>query len=161
MGELKTIKFDGVRRVAIIKTEKRRDNAERIVPLPEYFEIPRNWIVDPDSVQRTVKSSTKRLVEKTKNPDYLKIHAHTFRHWYATDLYAKTRDIILVKERLGHTDLQSTLVYIQLVQSGKPRNEVKKVDINDVEAMQELVKSGWEIAVQTAQFIIFKKPMWV
>jgi len=53
------------------------------------------------------------------------------------------------------------LVYIQLVQSGKPKNEVKKVDINDVEAMQELVKSGWEIAVQTAQFIIFKKPMWV
>jgi len=92
------------------------------------------------------KNCTKRLVQKTGNMDYLKIHPHTFRHCFATELYAKTKDIILVKERLGHSDLKSTLIYVQLVQTGKPKYEVRKVD---VETIQQLVKTRWEITVQT------------
>lgn len=38
---------------------------------------------------------------------------HRLRHTFATTLYAQTRDILLVKEALGHADLKNTLVYTQ------------------------------------------------
>lgn len=41
----------------------------------------------------------KRLMLKTGSSDYLKIHSHTFRHFYAADLYAKTKDLVLVKDQ--------------------------------------------------------------
>ncbi|MBL8696383.1 MAG: tyrosine-type recombinase/integrase [Planctomycetes bacterium] len=37
--------------------------------------------------------------------------AHTFRRTFATQLYRATRDVLLVKEALGHAQVQSTLAY--------------------------------------------------
>lgn len=42
------------------------------------------------------------------------LSTYTFRHTFATNLYRKTRDILLVANFLGHTTLSSTLVYIHL-----------------------------------------------
>lgn len=38
---------------------------------------------------------------------------HRLRHTFATTLYAQTRDLLVVKEALGHTDIKNTLVYTQ------------------------------------------------
>ena len=75
----------------------------------------------------------KRLMLKTGSSDYLKIHSHTFRHFYAADLYAKTKDLVLVKERLGYSDLKPTLVYVHLIQTGKTKYKVRKVDIETIQ----------------------------
>lgn len=40
-----------------------------------------------------------------------KYSPHCLRHTFATRLYRKTRDILLVKEALGHRSIQSTLAY--------------------------------------------------
>ena len=40
---------------------------------------------------------------------------HSLRHTYATMRYYETRDIMLVKEELGHTDLHTTQKYVQKV----------------------------------------------
>lgn len=37
--------------------------------------------------------------------------AHPLRHWFATQLYALTRDIRVVQEMLGHADPKTTSVY--------------------------------------------------
>ncbi len=159
IGELKNVRFDRIRRIMIVKTEKRKDNKERIIPLPEWFDIPSEWCKREKSIQEAIKRACRKLAKLKNNPDYLKIHPHSFRHWFGTDLYAKTKDLVLVKERLGHSDIKSTMVYIQLVQTGKPKYEAKKVDIENVEEMQELIRTGWEIAVQTEKWITFKKPV--
>jgi site-specific recombinase XerC len=39
---------------------------------------------------------------------------HTLRHWKATMEYYYTKDILHAKEFLGHKEIDSTLVYIQL-----------------------------------------------
>jgi integrase len=49
------------------------------------------------------------------NPRLSKITFHTFRHWGATMLYAKTKDILLVKQKLGHRYIENTMVYTQLI----------------------------------------------
>ena len=44
-----------------------------------------------------------------------KISPHTLRHTFATDLYRKTKDPVVVKNALGHSDLSTTMVYVHLV----------------------------------------------
>jgi integrase len=52
-----------------------------------------------------VESLFKRLRKKTG----LNIHPHLFRHTHATIFYQKTKDIKQVQERLGHTQIQTTM----------------------------------------------------
>lgn len=44
----------------------------------------------------------------------LRIHFHTLRHWKATTLYHKTKDVLYVKRFLGHRNIDSTLLYVQI-----------------------------------------------
>lgn len=46
-----------------------------------------------------------------------KVSPHTLRHTFATDLYRKTRDLVVVKNVLGHSDLSTTMIYVHLVGS--------------------------------------------
>jgi len=57
----------------------------------------------------------KRIADKLQNTRILRITFHTFRHWKATTEYHKTKDILHVKQLLGHKNINNTLVYIQLV----------------------------------------------
>jgi site-specific recombinase XerD len=41
---------------------------------------------------------------------------HGLRHAFATDLYRRTGDVLLVKEALGHRSVASTVVYVQVDQ---------------------------------------------
>jgi len=51
-----------------------------------------------------------QLAFKLGNPRLLKIGFHSFRHWKGTMEHHKTKDIIHVKELLGHKNIQNTLV---------------------------------------------------
>jgi len=53
----------------------------------------------------------KRIAQKLQNPRILKISFHTLRHWKATMEYHRTKDILHVKEMLGHKRISSTLIY--------------------------------------------------
>ena len=39
--------------------------------------------------------------------------AHTLRHAFATDLYVRTRDLVLVAEQLGHASTKTTERYVK------------------------------------------------
>jgi site-specific recombinase XerD len=51
----------------------------------------------PESVRKRMRADFHRarvhMGIKTANKELLKIHLHTFRHFYATKLYLQTRDI--------------------------------------------------------------------
>lgn len=64
---------------------------------------------------RQIFTDTRNLTAKrTANPDLLKIHLHTFRHWKATMLYHETHDIYEVKRFLGHKSVKNTEIYITI-----------------------------------------------
>jgi integrase len=147
------------RRVAIIVCEKKRGILkERMVPVPEEIVTIKEWDTNPKKIQKRVRDAAKRLAALTGNQDYLEIHPHTFRHWYATEVYSKTQDIMLVKELLGHEKLEDVTIYVHIVRMQNSKKEAIKVDISDVERVLELIKAGWKVAIQTNEFVIFEKP---
>jgi site-specific recombinase XerD len=59
-------------------------------------------------------NTRKKLARKLDNPRLDQIHFHTLRHWKATTLYHQTKDILYVKQFMGHRRIESTLVYVQI-----------------------------------------------
>jgi len=57
----------------------------------------------------------KRIALTLANPRLNKITFHTFRHWEATMLFAETKNILYVKQQLGHRCIENTMVYTQLI----------------------------------------------
>ena len=53
----------------------------------------------------------KVLAAKLQNPRLLQIKFHTLRHYYATKLFDQTKSLPLVQEKLGHRNINSTMVY--------------------------------------------------
>ena len=98
----------------------------------------------------------KRLAQKLQNPRLQKISFHSLRHWKATMLYHQTQDILYVKEKLGHRQLNSTLIYTHLVQFKSKEYHVKTAKTLD-EAC-ELAKAGFSYFTKIEDVQIFRKP---
>jgi integrase len=98
----------------------------------------------------------RRLAHKLQNPRLLNITFHTFRHWKATMEYHKTKDILHVKQLLGHRNINSTLVYTQLINFEK--DEFYSATAKTVEEARQLVESGFEYICTTPDNImLFRK----
>ena len=59
----------------------------------------------------------------------LKGSVHTLRHTFATIMYEQTGDILLVKNLLGHTSIESTQIYTHVVNE-RIKNAVDKNPLN-------------------------------
>jgi hypothetical protein len=71
--------------------------------------------------------------------------------------YKRTKDILHVKELLGHVNIQNTLVYTHLVNLGETEY-VCKVAKNSLEA-QQLIEAGFEYVCTTPEgLMLFRKP---
>ena len=102
----------------------------------------------------------KRIAYAYNNPRLLRISFHTIIHWKATAEYHKTKDILHVKNMLGHRSIDNTLIYITLEQTlfGTPENLEFHVKVahNRDEAC-ELVKVGFDYVCEKEDFKIFRK----
>ncbi|MFW6117506.1 MAG: tyrosine-type recombinase/integrase, partial [Thermoproteota archaeon] len=97
----------------------------------------------------------KRLASKLQNPRLQQIHFHTLRHWKATMEYHKTKDILHVKQMLGHRNINSTLVYTQLVSFETNEYHVKTA--KTVEEAKELAEAGFNYFTEMDDVQIFRK----
>jgi len=89
--------------------------------------------------QKVFEQQRTRIARKLQNPRINAISFRTLRHWHASNLYNRTRDILLVKSELGHKSL--TLVYTQLI-TFKDDDYVCKAAKTIAEA-QSLIESGF------------------
>jgi len=96
------------------------------------------------------------LAEKLHKPALKTIRLYDFRHYFATTLYAKTRDILYVKQQMGHKKIETTLIYVQLENITEEDEWICKGATTKEEAMQ-LIEAGYEYVTETEGTKLFKK----
>ena len=162
---LKWIDIDFERRTVRITPEK--GSLPRILPVSEKAtamlkRIPtKNDKVFPNrNVAQTVfYRRRKQLAYKLGNPRLLRIGFHTFRHWKGTMEYHKTKDIIHVKELLGHRNIQNTLIYVT-IDNAIFQNTTEEFHVKTVRTVEEavkLVEVGFEYVTTIEDVQIFRK----
>jgi integrase len=99
-----------------------------------------------------------RLAKKLQNPRLKQIHFHTLRHYHATKLFSETKNILLVKERLGHRNINSTLVYTHVVEFDEESQNYHHAIARDEKEAGELIDNGWTYVLTTPQNVMmFRK----
>ena len=122
-------------------------------------EMPKNEIraftYNSDIWIRNFARQRKRIAAKLKNTRLTQITFHTFRHWKATMEYHKTKDILHVKEMLGHKSINNTLLYTQLVTFADDEFTAR-VAHSEKEACQ-LIETGFEYVCDFNENKLFRK----
>ncbi|UCC59198.1 MAG: tyrosine-type recombinase/integrase [Candidatus Bathyarchaeum sp.] len=101
----------------------------------------------------------KRLANRFQNPRLTHIGFHTLRHWKATMLYHQTKDILYVKQILGHKKIETTLLYIQLAETiFKNTNEEFTVRVaKTTKEITELLEVGFQYVCKKDGLVYFRK----
>jgi integrase len=131
---------------------------ETIAMLKEYIQryYKDNPFPNPMWMGRTWRIIRNRIAERLKNPNIKKIRLYDLRHYYATMLYYKTKDILLVKQQLGHKKLETTLIYTQLVNFNE-EDEYHSATAKTIEEATKLIENGFEYVTTFNDIMLFRK----
>ena len=97
----------------------------------------------------------KKISNQLCNPKIVQVTWKSLRHYKATMEYARTKDILYVKELLGHVNIMNTLVYTHLVNFDNDSFVCKVA--KTVEEATELIESGFEFVVDVEGEKLFRK----
>ena len=93
-----------------------KNSKDRIVPIPKNFKPNHLKYIPLKCKQRALQKAFIKACEKSglkeKKP---KVHFHSLRHGFATQCIRKGMSLPYVQGLLGHEDLQTTSLYINLV----------------------------------------------
>jgi integrase len=100
-----------------------------------------------------------RLADKLQAPSIKTIRLYDLRHFFATMLYHKTKDILLVKRQLGHKSINNTLIYIDLEATlYNTKDEYTCKATSDNNEAESLIEVGFEYVCTTPQnLMLFRK----
>jgi len=109
------------------------------------------------SLQGVFSRTRDKLARNLQNPRLQQIHFHTFRHWFGTILYAKTKDILYVKQQLGHKHIENTEIYTHLVNFGS--EEYHTAFAKTLGEEDKLIQEGFEFVrfSEKDQVAIYRK----
>ena len=97
----------------------------------------------------------RRIVRKLHDPTILKFRLYDLRHYYGTMLYHKTKDILYVKEKMGHRSIKNTLVYTHLVSFSD--EEYTSAVAETVDEARKLIEAGFEYVTEMDEASLFRK----
>ena len=166
---LKWTDIDFERRLIILNTPEKGSNPriwrvsskliEMLKALPRNSEriFPNKTLA---SLKDTYARTRKRLAHKLQNPRLLRIGFHTIRHWKATMEYHKTKDILHVKNLLGHKKIENTEIYITLERAifGEDGNSEFHVKVAKTpDEIKALLEVGFEYVCEKDGLLFFRK----
>jgi len=163
VSELETLaidNFDFTNKLLYIKTTKDgnpRILSEHLVAMLQQYFIHCDRFLKAKSVRAHFEQFKRKAFINTGKSELLSIRLHDFRHFYATRLYYLTHDILLVKKRLGHRSINSTLVYTQIIEAMKP-SEYYVATASNIQEATKLLETGFEYVIEIDGIKIFRKP---
>jgi site-specific recombinase XerD len=98
-----------------------------------------------------------KLANKLNQPELKNIPMRNLRHHFATMKYDQTKDILLLKQLLGHKKLETTMFYVQLIVHDNEEEYTVKTATNTKEAT-DLLEHGFTYVTSTPDNImLFRK----
>lgn len=113
-----------------------------------------NWT--SDAYGKWFRIYRNKTADKMQNPDIASIRLYDLRHFFATMTYHRTKDILFVKQQMGHRKIDTTLVYTQLLQFEKDDNYHCRV-AKSIDEATELVENGFEYVTEIEGLKLFRK----
>jgi integrase len=107
------------------------------------------------NISESYRKLRNRLAEKLQDPTIKQIRLYDFRHFKASTEYHKTKDLLYVKQLLGHKDLRTTLRYTQLIEIED--NAYHSATAKTVEEAKNLIEQGFEYVTEMENLKIFRK----
>ena len=160
--------IDSVKRIITLNKPEKRSNprqfriSQRLATMLEQIQRMQTQQTDrvfdyasPASLRRTFEKQRKRIAFRTCNPKIMRITFRTLRHWKASIEYQKTKDILWVKQLLGHKRIKNTLIYTHLV-NVEDDSYISRVAITTKDIC-ELVDQGFEYVCEHMGGKIFRK----
>jgi len=96
-----------------------------------------------------------QLAKKLNNPTIQTIRLYDFRHYFATMLYAKTRDILHVMQQMGHKEIRTTMIYTQLLNLNNDEWTCKTA--TNVTEATTLIETGFEYIQEIDGIRLYRK----
>lgn len=96
-----------------------------------------------------------RLSQKLNDPSLKQIRLYDFRYCFATTLYHKYKDLLLVKQQMGHKRVETTLIYTQLLNA--PDDEYICKTATNIKEDQNLIESGFEYISERDGIKLYRK----
>jgi len=113
-----------------------------------------NW--KPIDYSKYFRITRNKTAKKMGDQSITQIRLYDLRHFFATMLYHKTKDILFVKQQLGHKSIETTLIYTQLLQFQSEDEYTCKVATNTKED-KELIETGFEYVTEIDGQKLFRK----
>ena len=107
------------------------------------------------SIRRAYIKNRQRTARKLKMSQLNKITLYSFRHYFATMLYHKTKDILYVKQQMGHRNIQNTLIYTHLIDFQEDEFHVRTA--KTIEEACKLIEVGFEYVTEIEGVKVFRK----
>jgi len=110
---------------------------------------------DAENYSKYYRQMRNNLADKLGKPELRTIRLYDLRHYFATMLYARTRDILLVKQQLGHKKIETPLIYTQLLNLNDDEWTCKTA--TNVKESTTLIEAGFEYVTDQDGLKLFRK----
>ena len=117
--------------------------------------LKKNFSIAKNAAEKNFRDQRHKLARKLGNERLKQIHLHTFRHFYATMLYAKTLNILKVQQALGHKNLMNTQIYTHLINFPSDEYDVQVAETLD--EAKKLLEAGFDYVTDMDGRKIFRR----
>jgi integrase len=118
-------------------------------------DLSRRIFASPDTLNQHWRVERRRAFIATGNTEFLKIRLYDLRHFFATMLYCRTKDLLFVMQQLGHKNIQNTMVYTHLVSFGSEEFHVSIA--KNVDDACKLIEQGFEYVTEIEGIKLFRR----
>jgi integrase len=132
---------------------------------PQTAEMLRNYLAkhkqnkpfpNPHAMGEEWRSTRNKLSKNLSQPQLKNIPLRNLRHHFATMKYDQTKDILLVKQLLGHKKIETTMFYTQLVTYNGEEEYTVKCATNIKEAT-DLLEHGFTYIQEIDGIKLYRK----
>jgi site-specific recombinase XerD len=115
-----------------------------------------NPFPNPHAMGEAWRDTRRKLARNLNQPELKNIPLRNLRHHFATHKYDQTKDILLVKQLLGHKKIETTMFYTQLITFSDGEEYTCKV-AKDIKEATELIEAGFQYVTDMDEMKLFRK----